>query len=27
LPQAGRYLQHAGEALDGLDALEAHGRR
>ena len=23
LPQAGRYLQHAGEALDGLDALEA----
>ena len=23
LPQTGRYLQHAGEALDGLDALEA----
>ena len=23
LPQAGRYLQHAGDALDGLDALEA----
>ena len=22
LPQAGRYLKHAGEALDGLDALE-----
>ena len=27
LPQAGRYLQHAGDALDGLDALEAHRRR
>ena len=24
LPQAGRYLQHAGEALDEIDALEAH---
>ena len=24
LPQAGRYLQHAGDALDGLEALEAH---
>ena len=24
LPQAGRYLQHACDALDGLDALEAH---
>ncbi|WP_309638904.1 hypothetical protein [Methylibium sp.] len=23
LPQAGRYLQHAGDALDGLDAQEA----
>ena len=27
LPQAERYLQHAGDALDGLDALEAHRRR
>ena len=27
LPQAGRYLQHAGEALDELDALEAHCSR
>ena len=24
LPQAGRYLQHAGDALDGLEALEEH---
>ena len=27
LPQAGRYLQHAGDALDGLDALVAHRNR
>lgn len=27
LPRAGRYLQHAGDALDGLEALEAHSSR